>query len=135
MHSRGQSIVEFALLLPVLVLIVIGATDLGRAYHVTITLNNAAREGTRQAVYNYWSATEIRNATIREATNSGITLTAADITLTCGTSGALNTGNLDPLCNHYTPLRVTVCQDFFLILEFIFSNPIEICRYAEMMIP
>jgi len=134
---RGQSTLEFALLLPILILIVIGATDLGRAFHVTITLNNAAREGTRQAVYDYRKGyeSEIFAATIREAENSGITLTSADITLSCGESGALNTGNLDPLCNHYTPLRVTACNEFRLILEFIFRNPIQICRYAEMMIP
>ena len=135
--SRGQSTVEFALLLPILILIVIGATDLGRAYHVTITLANAAREGARQGVRDprIGFEADIVAATIQEAENSGVTLTALDITLSCGESGPTNTSHLDPICEHLTPLRVTACNDFMLILEFIFSNPIHICRYAEMMIP
>ncbi len=43
--SRGQSLVEFALILPVLLVIVLGAVDLGRVYLSTINLQNAAKEG------------------------------------------------------------------------------------------
>lgn len=43
--TRGQSLVEFALVLPVLLLIVLGAVDLGRVYFSTISLQNAAKEG------------------------------------------------------------------------------------------
>jgi Flp pilus assembly protein TadG len=42
---RGQSLVEFALLLPVLLLLVVGAIDLGRVYLGTISVQNAAKEG------------------------------------------------------------------------------------------
>ncbi|WP_322095792.1 TadE/TadG family type IV pilus assembly protein [Phycicoccus flavus] len=41
---------EFAILLPVLVLIIGGIVDFGRAYFTQIVLTNAAREGTRVAV-------------------------------------------------------------------------------------
>ena len=134
-RSHGQSLVEFALVLPVIILILVGVSDLGRVYRETVTLNNSAREGARQGVRNYLVATDIINATIRESTNSGITITTADVTLTCGASGAINTAPLDPLCAHYTPLRVTACHDFQLILKFFFPNTIRICRYAEMMVP
>ena len=43
--GRGQSLVEFALVLPLMLLIVLGAVDLGRAYVMTITMQNAAKEG------------------------------------------------------------------------------------------
>jgi hypothetical protein len=47
-RNRGQSLVEFALVLPVLLLIVAGAIDLGRAYLTTINIQNAAKEGAFQ---------------------------------------------------------------------------------------
>jgi hypothetical protein len=42
---RGQSFAEFALVLPILLLVTIGSVDLGRAYFTGITVENAAREG------------------------------------------------------------------------------------------
>jgi hypothetical protein len=42
---RGQSLVEFAIILPILLLLVAGAVDLGRAYFTTISLENAVKEG------------------------------------------------------------------------------------------
>lgn len=46
-HPRrgGQSLVEFALVLPVLLLLVAGAIDLGRAYFTAVSLENAVKEG------------------------------------------------------------------------------------------
>ncbi|WP_235026637.1 TadE/TadG family type IV pilus assembly protein [Dietzia lutea] len=38
---------EFALILPILLLLVIGILEFGRAYHVQTTLSNAARDGVR----------------------------------------------------------------------------------------
>ena len=45
--DRGAAAVEFALLLPLLLLIVFGIVDLGRAINAQITLTQAAREGAR----------------------------------------------------------------------------------------
>jgi hypothetical protein len=44
--SRGQSLVETALVLPVIVLILLLAIDLGRVFFTTIDLRNAAHEAT-----------------------------------------------------------------------------------------
>lgn len=46
----GQALVEFALAIPLLLLIVTGLFDLGRAVWQSNTLAYAAREGTRYAV-------------------------------------------------------------------------------------
>ncbi len=46
----GQSLVEFALVLPVILLIVTGLFDVGRAIFQENTLAYAAREGTRYAI-------------------------------------------------------------------------------------
>ncbi len=43
--ARGQSFVEFALLLPVMLVLVLGTVDLGRAYFSSVALENAVKEG------------------------------------------------------------------------------------------
>ena len=43
--ERAQALVEFALLLPLLAMIALGAVDLGRIYFAYTTVTNAAREG------------------------------------------------------------------------------------------
>lgn len=50
MKSKGQSMLEFALILPILFFLVIGLFDLGRAVLYYSTLNTAVREGTRYAI-------------------------------------------------------------------------------------
>ena len=49
-RGLGQALVEFALLIPLFILIVILFIDLGRATSVYIQLSNAVREGTRYAI-------------------------------------------------------------------------------------
>ena len=46
-RSRGQSLVEFALVLPVFLLILFGLLDVGRFVYLNSTLSQAAREGAR----------------------------------------------------------------------------------------
>lgn len=48
-QDRGAAAVEFALLLPLLLLLVFGIIDFGRALNAQITLTQAAREGARLA--------------------------------------------------------------------------------------
>ena len=64
--ERGAVAVEFALLAPVLVMILLGIMEFGRAYNVQISLSSAAREGVRvMAINNSASAarTAVKNAT------------------------------------------------------------------------
>lgn len=49
-NESGQSLVEFALVLPVLLVLVVGIFDAGRAISSSNTLAHAVREGTRYAV-------------------------------------------------------------------------------------
>jgi Flp pilus assembly protein TadG len=48
--QRSQALIEFALVSPVLLLLLFGVIDLGRAIFYYDTLNHAAREGARVAV-------------------------------------------------------------------------------------
>lgn len=55
-NEEGQSLVEFALLLPVLMIILLGIVEFGFMFNAKITLNSAAREGAR--VYAITNATD-----------------------------------------------------------------------------
>ncbi len=46
-NERGAAVVEFALVLPILLLLVLGIAEFGRAYDIQMTLSGAAREGVR----------------------------------------------------------------------------------------
>src|SRR4051794_32569152 len=50
--SRGQSIMELAIIAPVLLVLLAAAVDLGRLFYSQITINNAAREGALAAAQN-----------------------------------------------------------------------------------
>lgn len=47
-HQRGAAMVEMALVLPVLVMLLLGIFEFGRAYNAKITLTHAAREAVRE---------------------------------------------------------------------------------------
>jgi Flp pilus assembly protein TadG len=49
MSEKGQSLVEFALVLPVLIFLLLGIVDFGRAFHAYLTIDHAGREAARAA--------------------------------------------------------------------------------------
>jgi Flp pilus assembly protein TadG len=100
-HKRGlsgQSLVEFALILPILVFLVLGALDIGLLIKTKIVVTNAAREGA-----NYLSRTALFKPTIydlnmriaetraiikEEGSGSNVTIADDEITfLNCCTKG------------------------------------------------
>jgi len=48
-RTRGQSLVEMALIAPILIMMLVSVIDFGRAAYVYATLSSAVREGARQA--------------------------------------------------------------------------------------
>jgi len=48
-RTRGAALVEFAMILPILILLVFGIIEFGRGYHAKTTLTHAARESVRIA--------------------------------------------------------------------------------------
>jgi hypothetical protein len=139
-HNKGQSLVEFALLLPLFVLLIIGIFELGRAFFSYIAITNAAREGAR--VITFWPD-KVTVADVDTAVNEEI-----------GASPMVTVGNIDDIqiqcgdlyenvpypiplanCPPEEPVRVTVTYNFDLILDFIFTQPLTLRRSAEMMVP
>ena len=77
-RERGQSLVEFGLILPIFLLIVFGIIDLGRAVYAYHTINNAAREAGRVAVVDQ-TFDHIEQTAMDQAV--GLGLVAADVTV------------------------------------------------------
>ncbi|CAH0193928.1 hypothetical protein SRABI83_01736 [Arthrobacter sp. Bi83] len=83
--ERGAAAVEFAILLPLLVMLLMGIIEFGRAYNAQISLTSAARESVRvMAISN--NPTSAKAAAVNAAgslhpalrtTDVGITTTAA----------------------------------------------------------
>ncbi len=94
--SRGQALVELALILPVLLVLFASALDLGRLFYSQITVTNAAREGAIEAARSASSfqANQPCNATtnrvvcaaVTEASGGFVTVAPADVSLTCSTN-------------------------------------------------
>jgi len=55
--ETGQSLVEFAVVLPLVLLVLLGIMDFGKAFNYWITENQVASEGARRAAVNLGSAT------------------------------------------------------------------------------
>ena len=83
-NSRsGQALVEFALVVPILLLILLGIVDFARAWNVYEVLTDAAREGAREWVVDNgkdWDA-EIVPIIQAAGARAGISIDASDVTL------------------------------------------------------
>ena len=75
-RNRGQSIIEFALILPLLLLVLFGITEFGRAWMVSNILTSAAREGCRLAVVTAPDSTLVFARVTQVCDAAGVTPTA-----------------------------------------------------------
>ncbi len=78
-HSRGQALVEFALIVPVLFFLILGAFDLGFAVYANNTVSLAAREGARYGV------TRRTSPTVDQDICQRVTDSSAALNVTCAT--------------------------------------------------
>jgi Flp pilus assembly protein TadG len=77
-QPRGQTLVEFALIVPVFILILVGLFDLGRGVYAFNTISNASREGVRIAIVDQ-DCTFIENQAIQRAVSLGVTPSNVDV--------------------------------------------------------
>lgn len=89
-RERGAAAVEFALVVPLLIMLVMGIAEFGRAYNAQAILSGAAREGVRvMALQN--DATAARTAT--RAAASPLVLSSSQISVSpdsCTSSSTVN---------------------------------------------
>jgi Flp pilus assembly protein TadG len=111
--ERGAAAVEFALIVPLLIVLVLGIAEFGRAFQVQGTLSAAAREGVRvMALQNDPAAarTAVRNA----ATSLKPAITDAEIAISPSTCPTINGGS--------TSVRLTVSYPMPFLTSFFGSG-------------
>jgi len=98
--ERGQTLVEFALILPVMLILIFALVDFGRGFYTWLVVTNAAREGARVG------ATQQGPSAIQTRINdsiSGLDSSLLSITLT-NVQGARG-----------TPVEVDLVYDFAFV--------------------
>ena len=74
---RGGAIIEFALIMPFLVLLAVGLCDLGFAVYNSMQVQAAAEAGAQYAVRHTWDATAVAAAVTGATGTGGISATPA----------------------------------------------------------
>ena len=80
-NEKGQTMVEMAIVLPVLLVILIGIVQFGIAFNNYLTLTDAARAGARKAVVSHSAST-----CISQVRASASDLKQSDLTVGCSSS-------------------------------------------------
>ena len=113
-RERGSAMVETAITIPLLLMMMVGIFEVGRAYETWQVLTNAAREGARMAVTPS-STEEITTALIRQYMADGQLVNSATATVVVDKTSTIDAGG--------TPVSaslVTVDYPF----EFIMLQPV-----------
>ena len=74
-RNRGQTVVEFALVLPLLLLVLFGITEFGRCWMTVNILTSAAREGARLAAVTAPNIADVNAKVTDVCTAAGVTPT------------------------------------------------------------
>jgi Flp pilus assembly protein TadG len=80
-NEQGQTMVEMAIVLPVLLVILIGIVQFGIAFNNYLTLTDAARAGARKAVVSHSAS-----ACVSQVQSSASDLKQSDLTVGCSSS-------------------------------------------------
>jgi Flp pilus assembly protein TadG len=80
-HSRRRAavVVEMAIALPVMLIVVLGIIEFGRAMMVSNLLTSAAREGAREAALPDRNDTEVKAVVVARLNASNIPATTSDV--------------------------------------------------------
>lgn len=124
---QGQSLVEFVLLLPLLLMLILGAMDFGRLFFTKMVITNAAREGANYLAYHPGDITGMESIIADEANSS--TVEYSDLVIQ-------PTG----CCTIGQPVTVTISTTVDLVFDSVFEflgmidGPIQLTSSVEMMV-
>jgi Flp pilus assembly protein TadG len=112
--EHGNGLVEIALVMPVLVLILVGAGEMGRLVYYAIEVSNAAHAGAAYAAQSHATASNTSNialAAANDAANVASLATTSSISCSCSNGTAITCAN-----------AATTCVSPGRILEFVQVN-------------
>ena len=126
---RGQSIVELALALPVLMLLLLGTIDLGMMFHDYIAMRNAAREGAGYGAHFPTDSTGIALRVTRHGVPAGATVSSSCTACTTSEGVLTGTGTVSVTVDStFTPVTLSFFQGWFGI------GPIPLSSTATMRV-
>jgi len=108
-HARGQTLVEFALIVPLFILMMMGIFDVGRAIYVYSTINNAAHEAVRLAIVDQDTA-DVRAKAATHAVGVGVA--SGDVTVRWLSSDYTDVAPCNATPRYGCAVEVAVAYDF-----------------------
>lgn len=130
-RREGQSLAEFAIVLPVFLLILAGIVDFGMGLYSQMTVINAAREGARLGIVELGASTPATidavkmNVTDRvEAMSGGLDLSKLNVAIDCQASSCIP-GNA---------VSVQVDYQYRMLWPLAFGNTIHLASTVQMRI-
>lgn len=136
-RSRGQALVEFALVMPILFLVIFALVDFGRVIYTQNAISQGAREGAR------WGSVQARSATdivgIEEYTFealAGLNAGRVNVQATC-----IRPGSVVMACQADDTLEVHVETTVELatpliaqLMQAIGANPIDLTATSQVVV-
>ena len=144
--EKGQALVEFALLLPFLILLLLPTVDLGRIFYFAMAVTQAARAG---AEYGIRQSTDFAGMTAAAvAAGADVGLTASDVTIadrywrcpsdpttTKNTNFPIPSGSCGSSSQPLIYVRVVATKNFSLLYSYPWlSSTVTITRAAEVRV-
>lgn len=116
--EKGQSLAEFSLVLPILLVLIIGIVEVGNGLNSYLTVVDAARDGARLGAKGSATEDQIKDLVVKEAER-----------LPNGVDPGSITVNISP-----SEVRVQVCYDHPLIVGLppIIPDPLTLCSTTSM---
>lgn len=131
--GRGQSLVEFAIVFPVFIVLLAGMIDFGLALFSDVTIINAAREGARLGIVQPGDTTAIE-ARVR-AMSTGLDGTKLTVTSTCQRpSGGSFVACTTPFWASGDSVKVKVDYDYTMVWPLTFGTQIPLSTTVQMRI-
>lgn len=103
-RESGQALLEFALIFPLIFLIIILFIELGRIEYYYSALTNAVREGARYAIVTQFTSSTQRTQNVQNKVvqySVALPINPADVTIYCDR----DTTDLDNPCHEYVTVR------------------------------
>ncbi|HSM00953.1 MAG TPA: TadE family protein [Acidimicrobiia bacterium] len=113
--DQGAALVEFAIVLSLLVMLIFGIIEFGRAYNAQITLTHATREGVRVL-----AITQDGDAARAATVNAATTLDPAKLSITTGD------------CSPGYPTQVVASYPYFLSIPLVGERTLNLSSTAVM---
>lgn len=130
-RDRGAAAVEFALVVPLLIMLVFGIIDFGYLINRVSLVNNAARDAARVASLNGTSA-EVA-ATANKALNG---MPGTTVTVKCRKADGTPCGSYDANAESggTAVVEITYVHSMITPIAAVFADSIDVSRTAEMRI-